>query len=104
MRDLVVESRIPDLLEWLAKGNRDYQQTIEAWRTCCPKLPLREDAMDRGLIFFDVVQGISVVRATTEGLWVARTAPPLKDLTLRKPLGSAIGCAGSAEYQVFAER
>jgi len=40
----------------------------EAWRTHCPKLPVWEDAMDRGLIFLGVVQGINIVRATPAGL------------------------------------
>jgi len=78
MSDLVIESLILDLLEWLAKGNRSYQQTIEAWRTSCPRLPVWEEAMDRGLICFEVAQGMVVVRATPAGLALLEQRRPSK--------------------------
>ena len=78
MSDQVVESLMLDLREWLAKGNRSYQETMEAWRTCCPKLPVWEDAMDRGLIFLDAVRGINVVRATPAGLALLEQHRPSK--------------------------
>lgn len=78
MSDPVVESLILDLLEWLAKGHRSYQETREAWRTSCPKLPVWEDAMDRGLIFLDAVRGMDVVRATPAGLALLEQHRPSK--------------------------
>ena len=78
MSDRVVESLILDLLEWLAKGHRSYPETMEAWRTCCPKLPVWEDAMDRGLIFLDAVEGINVVRATAAGRALLKQHRPSK--------------------------
>lgn len=68
MSDQVVESLILDLLEWLATNNRTYEETMDAWRTSCPKLPVWEDANDRGLVCFDVFQGKRVVRTTAAGL------------------------------------
>jgi hypothetical protein len=56
MRDSVIESLILDLLEWLAKRDRSYEETINAWRTSCPKLPVWEDANDRGLVALDVAE------------------------------------------------
>jgi hypothetical protein len=50
MTDFTVESLILDLLEWVAKQDRSYDDTMDAWRTSCPKLPIWEDAVDRGLI------------------------------------------------------
>jgi D-3-phosphoglycerate dehydrogenase len=50
MTDTAVEALILDLLEWLAAGERSYQEVMEAWRTSCPKLPVWEDASDRGLV------------------------------------------------------
>jgi hypothetical protein len=47
---LVVDSLILDLLEWLATRERSYQEVMEAWRTSCPKLPVWEEANERGLI------------------------------------------------------
>ena len=78
MSDLVVESLILDLLEWLAQSPRSYQQTMEAWRTHCPRLPVWEDAMDRGLTVLDVVQGINIVRAAPAGLALLEQHRPSK--------------------------
>jgi hypothetical protein len=46
----VVESLIHDLLDWVALRERTYEETMDAWRTSCPRLPVWEDASDRGLI------------------------------------------------------
>jgi len=37
---------------------------MEAWRTSCPKLPVWEDATDRGLIAMEFAQGRNIVRIT----------------------------------------
>jgi D-3-phosphoglycerate dehydrogenase len=50
MPDTVVEALIVDLLEWLANGERSYDEVMDAWRTSCPKLPVWEDTNDRGLV------------------------------------------------------
>ena len=50
MADQVVEALILDLLDWLAVRERTYEETMSAWRTSCPKLPVWEDANDRGLV------------------------------------------------------
>jgi hypothetical protein len=42
-----VENLILDLLEWVGRRERTYQETMEAWRTSCPRLPVWEDATDR---------------------------------------------------------
>jgi len=68
MVDPVLENLILDLLEWLGKQDRTYQETMEAWRTSCPKLPVWEDATDRGLISMDFTQGRNIVRITEAGL------------------------------------
>jgi D-3-phosphoglycerate dehydrogenase len=67
MVDSVVESLILDLLEWLDKGQRSYEEVMDAWRTSCPKLPIWEDANDRGLIRTENVNGRCVVRITSSG-------------------------------------
>ncbi len=63
MTDFVVESLILDLLEWVAKQERSYDETMDAWKTSCPKLPVWENATDRGLIEFDT----NMVRLTEAG-------------------------------------
>ena len=50
MTDIVVEALILDLLAWLGARERSYQETLDAWRTSCPRLPVWEDANDRGLV------------------------------------------------------
>jgi len=45
-----VDTLILDLLEWIGPGARPYAETLEAWRTSCPRLPVWEEATDRGFI------------------------------------------------------
>ncbi|WP_340117428.1 hypothetical protein [Pelagibius sp. 7325] len=44
------EPLILDLVEWVAAKPRRYTEVMEAWRTSCPRLPVWEDAVDRGLV------------------------------------------------------
>jgi hypothetical protein len=67
MQDAVVEVLILDLLEWLAKRERTYDEVMDAWRTSCPKLPVWEDANDRGLVMKETVHGRCIVRTTPSG-------------------------------------
>jgi hypothetical protein len=68
MTDTVVEALILDLLEWLATGDRTYEEVMDAWRTSCPKLPVWEDANERGLVMMAEVNGRCVVQITQSGL------------------------------------
>ena len=45
LNDLVL-----DLLEWLGAGPRPYADVLDAWRTSCPRLPVWEEANERGFI------------------------------------------------------
>jgi D-3-phosphoglycerate dehydrogenase len=45
-----VDALILDLLEWIGPGARPYREVIEAWRTSCPRLPVWEEANERGFI------------------------------------------------------
>ena len=45
-----IESLILDLLQWLGPKPRPYREVIEVWRTSCPRLPVWEEATDRGLV------------------------------------------------------
>jgi D-3-phosphoglycerate dehydrogenase len=67
-KDPVVEALILDLLQWLASGERTYDEVMEAWRTSCPRLTVWEDANDRGLIASDQVHGRKVIRPSSSGL------------------------------------
>jgi hypothetical protein len=59
-----VESLILDLLEWVDVRDRSYEEVMSAWRTSCPRLPVWEDANERGLVEID---GGSRVRITKAG-------------------------------------
>jgi hypothetical protein len=45
-----VDALILNLLEWIGPTQRPYAEVIEAWRTSCPRLPVWEDANERGFI------------------------------------------------------
>jgi hypothetical protein len=62
-----VDALIFALLEFVAREERPYDEVIEAWRTSCPKLPVWEEASDRGLIARVRVNGSAVVRITEAG-------------------------------------
>jgi hypothetical protein len=64
----VVEALIVDLLQWLANGDRTYERVMEAWRTCCPRLTVWEDANDRGLVRSERVNGETMIRVSSLGL------------------------------------
>jgi hypothetical protein len=67
MADSVVEALIVDLLKWLATADRSYEEVMDAWRTSCPRLPVWEEANDRGLVIREDVNGLCVVRITSSG-------------------------------------
>lgn len=61
-----VEVLILDLLEWLARKDRTYEDTMEAWRTSCPRLTVWEDACDQGLVRVDTRSIVCVTPAGFE--------------------------------------
>ena len=63
-----VESLVLDLLEWVANGERSYDEVMDAWRTSCPRFPVWEDATDRRLVAKLYLNGRTVVRVTSSGL------------------------------------
>jgi len=63
-----VENLLLDLVEWVGRKERTYEETMDAWRTSCPKLPVWEDATERGLLETAFAKGRSMVRATPAGL------------------------------------
>ena len=41
---------VVDLVRWVATRTRTYRETMEAWRTSCPRLPVWEDALESGFV------------------------------------------------------
>ena len=44
------ELLLRELLAWVGDGRRSYAETIEAWRSNCPRHPVLDDAFTDGLI------------------------------------------------------
>jgi hypothetical protein len=63
-----VDSLILDLLEWIGPSSRTYSETLDAWRTSCPRLPVWEEASDRGFISLrSAPEGGSLVSLSAAG-------------------------------------
>lgn len=56
-----VDSLIMDLLAWIGPEPRPYTEVIEAWRTSCPRLPVWEEAIERGFIARRRAPGVGAV-------------------------------------------
>jgi D-3-phosphoglycerate dehydrogenase len=63
-----VEALVLDLLEWLGRQDRSYEETMDAWRTSCPRLPVWEEATDLGLVSIEGRGRAAHVIATPVGL------------------------------------
>ncbi len=68
-----IDSLILDLLEWIGPNTRPYTEVIEAWRTFCPRLPVWEEASERGLIVRHYEPGSETVAVTALGAELLRT-------------------------------
>ena len=71
-----VQNLILDLVEWVERTERTYEDTMDAWRTSCPRLPVWEDASERGLVERTVANGRVMVRATSSGLALLKERRP----------------------------
>ena len=60
-----VEALILDLLEWIGAGSRPYSEVMDAWRTFCPRLPVWEDATERGFIGRHCEEGLGELISVT---------------------------------------
>lgn len=80
------EPLILDLVAWVAERPRPYAEVMDAWRTSCPRLPVWEDAVDRGLV--RRTRG-ALVEATPAGVAMLCSAGRLRKpaVSLREPLG-----------------
>jgi len=70
----VVSEPVHQLLDWVWRGPRTYGETIEAWKTHCPRISPWEDALSQGLIAIERRDGVSLVVLTDAGASVQRRA------------------------------
>ena len=71
-----VEVLVLDLLEWVSRQDRSYEETMDAWRTSCPQLPVWEDANDHGLVCVENNNGRSSVLVTPAGFELLKKFRP----------------------------
>ncbi len=62
-----LESLVLDLIEWIAKEPRSYRQTMDTWRTSCPRLAVWEEAVDCGLVVREPSADGMRVKVTDKG-------------------------------------
>jgi hypothetical protein len=63
-----IEPLIFDLVAWVAKEERSYDEVMDAWRTSCPRLPIWEEANSRGLVTrARNGTGVAIVSVTASG-------------------------------------
>jgi len=78
-------------LDWIAASPRTYGDVIDAWRTSCPRLPVWEEAITKGLV--RRANGTSMREAkvliTDKGRHALKTAhvPPIATLVSKKSAG-----------------
>jgi hypothetical protein len=74
MTDAAAPAPIRQLLEWIAERPRTYAETMEAWKTSCPRLSVWEDALADGLI--RVARGdVQLTRAGSDLVCRSRESP-----------------------------
>jgi hypothetical protein len=80
------ESLTLDLLEWLANGDRSYEEVMDPWRTSCPRFPVWEEANARRLVARKHVNSRTIVSVSSSGLTLlaARRATTVRDARSRE--------------------
>lgn len=60
---------LTQMLAWIAARPRTYGETMDAWRTSCPRLSVWEDALAEGLVVVEGpgAQGEAAVRLSPAG-------------------------------------
>jgi hypothetical protein len=73
-----VDALILDLLEFVASDERTHADVMAVWRTSCPRLPVWEEANDRGLVARVHENGRALVRITPDGLALLERRRPAR--------------------------
>ena len=64
-----LEPLLLDLVEWVASAPRSHAEVMDVWRTSCPRLPVWEEAVERGYLAHRTrPEGLLGVVATPAGL------------------------------------
>ncbi|MDT3380745.1 hypothetical protein RNI52_25700 [Labrys neptuniae] len=76
-----LDALLRDLLAWLSCGDRPYAEVMEAWRTSCPRLPVWEEANERGFVSRNRIDGEAMVGLTETGRDFLRQADDVRSVT-----------------------
>jgi hypothetical protein len=57
---------VADLVQWVAIRPRTYRDTMEAWRTSCPRVPVWDDAIQVGFLSVESDKSRGQVVVVTE--------------------------------------
>lgn len=69
------QALVLDLVEWVARRPRPYDEVMDAWRTSCPRLTIWEDAQDQNLVRrYRGETGVVLVAATAGGRQLLETS------------------------------
>jgi hypothetical protein len=70
-----INSLTLQLLEWISDRPRSYAETMDAWRSTCPRLTIWEDALISGLVQVQTAGNADLmVRLTSLGRTTLDTA------------------------------
>lgn len=67
-----LEPLILDLVEHVAREPRRCADLLDAWRTSCPRLPVWEEAVERGLVAQKMADRCAMVSVTEAGRTLLR--------------------------------
>jgi hypothetical protein len=75
-----VDALILDLLEWICARPRLYSEVLEVWRTSCPRLPVWEEANERGFLDHRLEEGKATYVVVSESgrEFLARNRRPVQ--------------------------
>src|SRR6266516_2525476 len=76
------------LLLWIAEQPRTYAETIEVWKTSCPRLAVWEDALAADLVRLD--RRCVLLTAAGKELLTGASVPPRMHALIRRVSGIAI--------------
>jgi len=87
-------------LAWVAARRRSHAETMEAWRTSCPRLSVWEDALAEDLVRVECAVALHVQAAVTlteKGAAVLKTAWRAPRAGLSPPADGVVRRSGLAE-------
>jgi hypothetical protein len=66
--DQAIDALTLDLVDWLGKRERSYEEVVCIWRSTGFGLPIWKQAIHRGLVRTEIVNGCRIVKPTPLGL------------------------------------